>query len=110
MLATFPNGHLVSNRMVFTWEPEGWPLGVMTGYLNRANGFVLEHVIAFPGTPKLTLVRMVRAGLQEAWRRDYPYVVFHVPADHPQHAGLTALGTRCGFHEYATTFWVAHRP
>ena len=102
--------HFVSGRWVFTWQPDGWPQGVLTGYLNRADGAVLEHVVAFPGAPKLTLVKMVRAGLAEAWALGYPYVAFHLPADHPNHDGLAALGARCGFHEYATTWWVTHRP
>ena len=107
---TCPKTHLVSGRVVFTYQPEGWPVGVLTGYVNQSNGFILEHVIAFPGAPKLTLVKMVREGLAEAWAREYQYVAFHVPADHPNHAGLTTLGKRCGFHEYATTWWCRHRP
>jgi hypothetical protein len=102
--------HLVSGRWVFTYEPNGWPAGLLTGYMNKAGGAVLEHVVAFPHTPRLTVVKMLRAALEEAWARDYPYVVFHLPADHPQHDGLAALGTRCGFHEYATTWWTAHHP
>jgi len=109
-LATRPKTHLVSGRVVFTWQPEGWPLGCLTGYVNQAGGFILEHVIAFAGAPRSTLNQMVQAGLEEAWDREYVYVAFHVPANHPQHAGLTALGKRCGFTEYAATWWCKHRP
>lgn len=102
--------HLVSERTVFTYQPGGWPAGVLTGYVNQSGGFILEHVVAFPGTPKETLARLVRAGLEEAWSREYKYVAFHVPVKHPARAGLVALGERCGFHEYATSWWVRHRP
>jgi hypothetical protein len=105
-----PKTHFVSNRCVFTYQPAGWPDGCLTGYLNRAGGFVLEHVVAFPGAPSDTLIKMVRAGLEEAWAREYPYVMFTLPSNHPRHAGLARLGARCGFVEYATTAWVARRP
>ena len=102
--------HLVAGRYVFTYQPDGWPAGVLTGYVNHAQGFILEHVIAFPHAPATTLRKMLKAGLEEAWTREYPYVAFHVPANHPQRDGLVALGTRCGFQEYATSWWVRHRP
>lgn len=104
-----PELHVVGDRMVFTYQPAGWPTGCLTGYLNRAGAFVLEHVVAFPGAPAGTLMAMLKACLAEAWEREYPHVRIYIPADHPQHQGLTALATRCGFSEYATGWWVLHR-
>ena len=104
-----PVTHFVADRMVWTYQPDGWPRGMLTGYLNQAGGFVLEHVVAFPGGTAQTLVKMLRIGMEEAWTREYPYIVIFIPADHPDHPGLTALAKRCGFKEYATSYWVAHR-
>lgn len=101
--------HIVGDRMVVTYQPEGWPVGMLSGYLNRAGGFILEHVVAFPESPKDTLMHMLREAIQEAWEREYPYIAIYIPSTHPQHAGLTALAQRCGFTEYAATYWVRHR-
>ena len=104
-----PTAHIVGDRTVFTWQPDGWPVGCLTGYVNPAGGFVLEHVITFPGAPPSTLVHMLNAALEEAWTRGYPYVALHIPAAHPRYAGLTALSAECGFTEYATSWWVRHK-
>lgn len=103
--------HIVGDRMVFTYQPNGgWPAGVCTGYVNHAGGFVLEHVIAFPGAPPDTLRDLLVSSLREAWNREYPYVLIELPASHPRHAGLTALAKRFGFTEQVTGTWVKHRP
>lgn len=94
--------HVATDRVVYTLE-DPWPVGVLTGYVNEAGGFVLEHVIAFE--PRI-LLKLVRAGLAYAWAQGWRYVVFHVPSRHPQRDGLVAVGKRLGFDEYVPTFWL----
>ena len=102
--------YVAEGRIVYTYGPAARPEGVLTGYVNEAGGFVVEHVIVFPCAPPWTLLKLLRAGLAEAWRRDYPYVLCHIPADFPLRRGLVAAGRRLGFTEYATAYWVAYRP
>jgi len=103
--------HIVGERMVFTYQPNGgWPAGVCTGYLNAAGGFVLEHVIVFPGAPPKTLEEMLTFSLREAWNREYPYVLIEIPASHPRHKALTAMARHFGFAEQVTGKWTLHRP
>lgn len=104
--------YIVGERTVLTYEPEGWPAGVITGYPS-AGGFHVEHVVVFPGQPSTALLRMVRLGLEEAWRRGYDSVTFCVPRDFRLTRGLVRLGHRLGFEEYARdqrfVFYVCYR-
>lgn len=106
MIAAPPRWHIVTERCVFTYQPDGWPVGMYTGFVNEAVGFVLEHVVVFPSAPRGTLLRMLRAALDEA--RDYSYVTFHIPGRFPLRDGLVAVGRRLGFVEYAPGYWVHH--
>lgn len=96
--------HVVSNRIVYTLQ-DPWPIGVLTGYVNEAGGFVLEHVVAFQ---RGTFLRLIREGLAYAWSQGWAYVTFHVPSRFPKRRGLIAAGRRLGFVEYAPTYWVRH--
>lgn len=106
--------HVVTGRIVFTYQPQGWPLGVLTGHPDGAGGFALEHVIVLPGAPVTTLLRMLHAGLEEAWRRHFDYVTFFLPHDLPIREPLEQVGTRMGFRVYETTneadWYVRYRP
>lgn len=94
--------HTYTGQVVFTWVPDVWPAGVLTGHADAEGGFVLAHVIAFDHTPTSAL-RLVRAGLQEAfWECGWKYVIFRVPHAHPKARGLKALARRVGAIEYAT--------
>lgn len=99
--------YVAEGRLVYTYQPDGWPHGVLTGYVNEAGGFVLEHVVAF--RPR-TVLPLVRAGLAYAWERGWAFVIFHVPGRHPQRSGLCAVGRRLGFVEYAPSYWLARNP
>jgi hypothetical protein len=90
--------HFVDHRIVFTYQPERWPEGVLTGYVDLQGGFVLEHVIAFK--PRV-LVPMLEEGIDEARRRGYRYLLFGMPHDFPLAKRLTKLATRFGFERYA---------
>ena len=104
-----------TSRLVATYTPEGrdWPAGVLTGYDDEQGGWALEHVIAFDRNGG-TLRAMLRAGLREAWARDYQYVVFHIPHTFPLAAPLAAIGRGLGFTEYSRderhAYFVCHRP
>ena len=104
--------HVVANRYVLTYEPEGRPTGVLTGYDDEGGGFGLEHVIAFPEAPAGTLLALVRLGLEEAWRRDFQYVTLGLREGGAP--GLARLAQRMGFTQYASCgpldFYVSHRP
>ena len=105
--------HVRTDQLVYTWTPETWPAGVLTGYVGADGGFVLEHVIAFDRTPTSALA-LVRAGLEAAWEWGFGHVVFQIPHAHPQGAGLQALARRVGARAYQTTattaFFVRYRP
>lgn len=95
--------HHAPDRDVFTYQPDGWPLGVLTGYADGQGGFVLEHMIVFAYAPMTTLVRMLRAGLEEAWARDYASVRFTLPHGFPLASHLDRIGRRLGFAADAQT-------
>ena len=92
MLAARKIGHMALNRLVWTYLPDGVPLGLITGYEN-AGGFVLEQIVRFPDTSPTVLVPMLRAAVAEAWMRDYAHVVLMIPQ-----------GTTNGFHLLARRF------
>lgn len=100
-MITTKKSHTRTGQYVFTWVPEDWPKGVLTGHADAEGGFVLAHVIAFDRTPTSAL-QLVRAGLQEAfWECGFKYVIFRVPHAHPHARGLKALARRVGAIEYA---------
>ena len=105
--------YIVTNRIVYTYQLDGWPAGVLTAY-EDGEGVVLEHVIAFPGVPRGTLAAMLEAGLEEAWARGYQYVTFMLPHAFPLTPVLRRLGERLGFTPYAgsesVTWYVRWRP
>ena len=92
--------HLVTNRVVWTYQPDGWPRGLITGAENE-KGFFIEHVVVFPGAPRGTLAAMVRAGLAEAWTRGYRSLGFYLPDAFPLRLRLDHLAQRLGFEPYA---------
>lgn len=93
--------HTRTNQVVFTWVPEDWPKGILTGYTDADGGVVLQHVVSFDRTPTSAL-QLVRAGLAEAfWECGWKYVIFRVPHAHPHAKGLKALARRVGSIEYA---------
>ena len=102
--------HVVENRLVLTYGSP-WPHGVLTGYVDGTT-FRVEHVIVLPGSPAGTLVRMLRAGLDEAWRRGYASVALHLPHAFPLTPALTQLARRLGFDWYTrdgfATYWVRY--
>ena len=105
--------HIVTNRVVWTYQADNWPLGVITGYENE-HGFFIEHVIVFPHVPRGTLLRMLRAGMAEAWDRGYCAIRFCLPEEFPLTFQLTSLARRLGFEPYietmGMTFYIRWRP
>ena len=92
----------------------GEGVGFLTGYDDEAGGFALEDVVAFDQSPK-TVLRLVRAGLAEAWARDYQYVTLHITKAHPKARQLALLALRLEFEEYPGhddrhEYYVCHRP
>ena len=98
MIATH-SAHVVDAQTVLTYEVDGQPHGVLTGY-REGSKFVLCHVIMFPGSPPTTLPRMLHVGVAEAWAGGYEAVLFCVMRSHPMHDALCRVGTRLGFVPY----------
>jgi hypothetical protein len=96
-----PRSHVAFNRVVFTYEPEGLPLGMVTGFV-RDECFYVEHVVVFPYAPASTLLRMTAAGLARLWASDLALrsVAVHWTKNHPNAAGLEVLAERFGFTRY----------
>ena len=86
--------YIVENRIVVTYQPEGWPAGVLTGFVNAAGGFVLEHVISLNPT---MLIPMLTAAIEEATNRHYRYIRFGIPRDFPIFKKLEMLALRLNF-------------
>ena len=110
MIAEPVVAYIATNQIVYTYQPDQWPLGVLTGHRQR-NTFVLRHVIVFPGAPPTTLMQMLYGGLDAAWEHGYASVVFHLQHDHPATRGLAAVAARLGFAAYAwdtdrTWYWL----
>jgi len=89
--------HTVTDRLVVTYQPDGWARGVLTGVADGQGGFGVEHVIVFNGSPPTLLMDMLRAGLQEAWNRGFAYVTWRVPHVFPAALALAEVGRRLGF-------------
>ncbi len=89
--------YTVTNRIVATYQPDGWPRGVLTGADDGCGGFALEHVIVFNGAPATLLMDMLRAGIQEAWARDFSAITWKVPHAFPAALALAEVGKRLGF-------------
>ena len=90
-------GRLVTDRHVFTYEPNGWPAGVITGY-RSGDGFALEHVIAFE---RGQLPALIRAGLEEVQAQGWGFLTFHLPLQFRLAPALGRLAKRMGFVVYA---------
>ena len=99
--------HVATDRQVWTYEPDGWPLGVLTGYA-RDDGVVLEHMIVFPGAPPSTLVSMLAEGAETAWAHGYAFVIFGLPHAMPRRDQLVSLARSVGADVYAQDEQAAH--
>ncbi len=103
---------LVSERLVFTYQPDGLPRGLITA-VEDTDGLVLEHVVVFPGAPAGTLLRLVRIGLKHCAEFGFRSVRFGMPDAFPLASGLGRLATRLGFEVYLRedgwTWWVRWR-
>ncbi len=98
-----PELHVAVNRHVVTYEPDGWPAGVITGLAQDDGGFLVEHVLSL--RPHV-LLPMIRTALEGPW--SYRYVQLQIPASHPKAQGLRALATFAGFKEYDPGNWVIY--
>ena len=105
-----PN-HLATNRLVWTYVPNGHPAGVVTGFRDEAGGVVVEHVIRWPQMRSRGLLAMLGAAWEAVWRLDAPYAVVLVP---PQNRRLESLALKMGFEPYAEQeegiWFVRYRP
>lgn len=101
------------DRMVTTFEVDGWPVGVLTGCEREGNTYYLEHVIVLPRAPRGTLMRMLKAGIEEAWTLRFGSIVYCIPDDFPPRRGLERVGQRLGFqaytHEEGATWYSKHK-
>lgn len=91
--------YAAEGRWVLTYQPDRWPVGIITGYPDGVGGFAVEHVITISGEPGAVGMAMMRAGLEEAWARGFKYVTYHLPNDYPPAGALREVGRRLGFVE-----------
>src|SRR5258708_2314755 len=90
--------HVALNETVCTYEPEGRPLGLITGAFvgEEKKGFYLKHLTVFPGSPKTTLPRMLRELLDEtAPEYGVDFVLLYIQDGYLE--GLDDLANRYGF-------------
>lgn len=98
-MATHLSGHVAFDRIVFTYEPDGIPLGIVTGFIADAC-FFIEHVHVFQGAPASTLIRMLNVGKSMAWAYGCTRIAAHHTKDHPNAEGLDVLARRYGMTPY----------
>lgn len=98
-----PDLHVADNRRVITYEPGGVTAGIITGYLDEFNGFVMEHITTFQGD---ALRPMIRTALEGPW--PYRYIRLQILGDHPRAQGLRVLAQWAGFVEYDPGNWVLY--
>lgn len=89
--------HTVRNRIVFTYSPQDWPVGLITGYDNGRACFVLEHVVSFDSN---YLKRLLKSGLAEAVKQGFGAVILGIPHEHPRGKPLRVVAEQLGFHEH----------
>ena len=103
--------HLATNRLVWTYVPNGHPAGVVTGFRDEAGGVVVEHVIRWPDRRSGGLLAMLAAAWEAVGQVEAPYVVVLIPATEPR---LESLALKMGFEPYAETedgrWYVRYRP
>lgn len=103
-------GHVALDRIVWTYLPDGQPLGLITGYDDGEGGFVAEQIVRWAGS----LSAMLRAGLEEAWAHRFQHVILMIPSLHAKAEALTLLALRMGFEDYArndeAAWFVRYRP
>ena len=90
----------VKDRDVLTVELD-WPVGLITGKPDAHGGLAIEHVHVLQSAPPHSLLLMMRAGLEEAWK-SYRYLTFHLPREFPPAKKLRRLAATLGFIQYAT--------
>lgn len=110
-MVTTARHHIVTDRIVFTYCPEQWPEGCVTGYRDDRDGIALEHVVAFaPGI----MMPMLRCAIQAAWDLGAQHITICLPHTFPLTPRLALVAQRCGFYCYARdwerAFWIRYRP
>ena len=95
--------HVATGRHVVTYEPDGLPAGVITGYVDEMGGFVVEHVMTFR---RNVLRPKIRTALRGPW--PFAYAVLHINERHHRCTNLQSLARWAGFVEYAPTWWVMY--
>jgi len=94
-----PN-HLATDRLVWTYVPNGHPAGVVTGFRDEEGGVVVEHVIRWPQSRSRGLLAMLGAAWEEVCRLEAPYAVFLI---RDKNRRLESLALKMGFEPYAET-------
>ena len=110
-MPTTLTNHLATDRLVWTYLPNGHPVGVITGFRDEAGGVVVEQVIRWSEDRSWGLLAMLDAALEEVWSLGAPYAVVLVPTGKPR---LESLALKMGFEPYAETsegtWFVRYRP
>jgi len=96
LLAT---GKYLTQRTVWTYLPDRWPAGLISGYGDDEGHFHVEHVVTFR---RGILLAMLRAGVEVAHDEGFTALVITIPVDFPPALGLLRLSRRLGFEHYAT--------
>ena len=93
------NLYFARERVVITWQPNGWPAGVVTGYFHD-DGFIIEHVVTFAGG---LLSIMTRECLQEACILGLHHLTFKIPKDFVWYNSIVRFARRYNFTKVSDT-------
>lgn len=96
-MASTPEIFLVEERTVVTWQPNGWPAGVITGsfeHIGKNKIFIIEHVVTFV---KGTLGKMIKDCTIYAKKIGVTHFRCEIPHDFAWFRELDIVVKRNGF-------------
>ena len=98
-MPTVAVGEYREQRVVWTYSPDRWPAGLISGWADEDHLFHVEHVVTFR---RGILLAMLRAGVEAARDEGFAALVITIPVDFPPALGLLRLARRLGFEPYAS--------
>lgn len=92
-------GEFLTGQVVWTYTPDRWPAGLISGHVDAERHFWVRHVVTFR---RGCLLPMLKAGIVAAYEQDLVALCISIPADFPPARPLLRVARMCGFTPYAT--------
>jgi hypothetical protein len=95
---TLAAGELLEHQVVWTYTPDRWPAGLISGEPTIQHMFRVRHIVTFR---RGILLAMLHAGVEAAREQGYVALLITIPVDFPPALGLLRVARRLGFESYA---------